>query len=243
MNKILGVIPARLRSTRLHHKMLADINGKPLIWHTWNQARKAKLLDEVVVATDSSKISKVVEKYGGKAILTKANLSSGTDRVAEAARLFRDFDPKIIVNIQGDEPLISPSGIDYAVKILKNEKSAGVSTLATKFRDIKEASNPNLVKVVLDKNNYALYFSRSIIPYQKIEYKNYLCHIGLYAFRKDILFKFTKLSKTPLEISESLEQLRLLENGYRIKVAVGNYISVGVDVEDDLRKIRNLIKK
>lgn len=241
MSKILGVIPARLRSSRLHHKMLADIHGKPLIWHTWNQAKKAKMLDEVVVATDSKKISAAIEKYGGKAVMTSVSLASGSDRVAEAARSFRGFTPNIIVNIQGDEPLLSPEAIDDSVKILVSDKDASISTPATQFKNTKDIKNPNFVKVVLDRNNYALYFSRSVIPYPRGEYKNYLRHIGLYAFRKDMLSRFTKLGKTPLEVSESLEQLRLLENGYRIKVAVGKYTSVSVDVEEDLKRVRKLI--
>lgn len=239
--RVLGIIPARLKSTRLPRKMLADICGKPLICCTYENTKKAKLLDDLIVATDSPEIYNAIVGSGGKAIMTSARHQSGTDRVAEAARKYKNFKAGIVVNIQGDEPLLKPSVIDAAIKVLLDDPTCPVSTVASKITR-EEVANPNISKVVVDKNGKALYFSRSPIPYERKSYGHYLGHIGLYAFRRDFLFKFTKMPPSPLEQAEYLEQLRILENGYQIKVAVVKSDIIGVDTQEDLDKIRLIFK-
>lgn len=237
--KILGVIPARLDSTRLPRKMLADIGGNPLIYHTWERAKAAKRLDEVVVATDSLEIEQKVRAFGGSAVMTSPDCRSGSDRVAEAASLFPQAD--IVVNIQGDEPLLPPEAIDAAVDMLMRDATAHMATVAapcTNEEDIESATN---VKVTIDNAGNALYFSRARIPYPRHQ-ASYLKHIGLYAFRRDFLLLFPTLAQTPLERAESLEQLRVLEHGYKIKVAVGDFISIGVDTQADLERVTEILR-
>ncbi len=240
--KVLGVIPARLRSTRLPEKMLADIEGKPLIYYTWRQAKKARLLDEIVVATDSKQIADRVREFGGETILTSAKIKTGSDRVAAVARAFRGFRPDIVVNIQGDEPLMPPRAIDEAVRILMNNPKAVMSTAATPFERGGDVDNPGFVKVVLDQERNALYFSRSRIPYERGKTPRYLKHIGLYAFRCSFLAQYVELPPTPLEKNEKLEQLRALEHGYTIKVTVGRYQTREVNTAADLREVRKIIR-
>lgn len=240
--KILGVIPARFHSTRLPRKMLQNILGKPLIHYTWRQAKKAKILDQVIVATDNREIYDAVKKFGGIPVMTSKNHKSGSDRIAEAAKIFKN-DAQIIVNIQGDEPLLSPQSINAAVQELIKNPKAVMATIAVPFKDKDDVNDPSCVKVVLDKNNYALYFSRSKIPYDRNPYENYLKHLGLYAFRRDFLFKYIKFGRSLLEFAEGLEQLRVLEKGYKIKVAIGNFESIGVDTAADLAKVRKIISQ
>lgn len=240
--RILGIIPARLKSTRLPEKMLKKINGKPLIYYTWRQAKKVKLLDEVVVATDSEKIIKAVRKFGGETITTSSKNRTGTDCVAEAARKYKKFRPDIVINIQGDEPLISPDAITAAATLLIEDKKVPMGTIGIPMsKSDKEIANPNAVKVILANNGYAIYFSRSVIPYARNPHKKYWRHVGMYAYRYDMLQKFSRLPKTPLEKAESLEQLRLLESGFPIKVKIGNYTSVSVDTQADLKRVRKLL--
>lgn len=239
----MGVIPARLRSTRLPQKMLADICGWPLIYYTWRQAKKAKFLDEVVVATDAKKIYDAVKKFGGLAIMTSAKHKSGSDRIAEAAKKFSKFKPEIIVNIQGDEPLISPIIIDMATRELLKNQNEVIATVAVPFRKKSDIEDRGCVKVVLDKNNHALYFSRSKIPYNRNPYAKYLKHLGIYAFRRNFLFRYVKFHQSSLELAEGLEQLRVLENGFKIKVAVCNAESTAVDTIEDLRRVGAIIQK
>lgn len=243
MNKIfiLGIIPARLKSTRLPRKMLADICGKPLICRTYENARRAKLLDDVIVAADSKEIFDVVLNSGGKAVMTSRAHQSGSDRVAEAARKYKNFSAEIIVNIQGDEPLLKPSVIDAAIKVLLADPTCQISTVASRITR-EEVTNPSISKVVIDNNGRALYFSRSPIPHERKPHAQYLGHIGLYAFRRDFLFKFTKMLPSPLEQTECLEQLRILENGYPIKVALVESDIIGVDTQEDLDKVRVIFK-
>ncbi|MFN2363762.1 MAG: 3-deoxy-manno-octulosonate cytidylyltransferase, partial [Halarsenatibacteraceae bacterium] len=203
------IIPARYNSRRFPGKVLAELKGKPVIEHVYQRSLQAELVDQVLIATDDQRVVERVKEFGGRAVMTAAEHQSGTDRLAEVAR---DLAAGIIVNVQGDEPLIRPAMIDQAIKILKNSQDIQMSTLASPISEIT-AQKDDRVKVVLDKNNHALYFSRAKIPYyrdmDKLEQK-YLQHIGLYVYKRDFLLKYTDLEPTPLEKAESLEQLRAL---------------------------------
>lgn len=237
--KAIGVIPARWGATRFEGKVLANLLGKPVIQHVWESAKKAKTLDDLVVACDDERILKVVEGFGGKAIYTSPDQPSGTDRLAEVVN---PLDVEIVVNIQGDEPLVKPIMIDSLVIALENEKLAQMATMIKRIEDDSELTNSNVVKVVIDKNGYALYFSRYAIPYNRtneVDEKKrpaYFKHIGLYAFTKDFLFTFRNLPKSSLEDAERLEQLRVLEYGYKIKTVETKFDTVGVDRPADLKR-------
>lgn len=242
---IIGIIPARLKSTRLKEKMLIKVNGKTIIEHTFLNAKKSKFIKKLYVATDDNKIKKVIENIGGSVILTSPKCKSGTERIREALKINPANINDIVINIQGDEPLLEPRFIDKGIKTLINEKDCDVVTLATPFKDLKEAYNPNFVKVVVDSNNNALYFSRALIPFSRDgRYKpgDILKHIGIYIFRKGILDKWLNL-KSKYEEIEKLEQLRLIENSCRIKVVVVNSRSISIDTLEDLRKFKKLLKK
>ena len=241
--KILGILPARLDSTRLPKKMLDPISGKPLIYWSWKQAMKAKLPDQILIATDSKIIFDIVKSFGARVVMTPQNINCGSDRVAYAAKHFKDFKPSIVVNIQGDEPLMPPSAIDKSIKALITDKSAVVSTPATPFKNKKDLESPNFVKVVLDKNNHALLFSRSVLPFPRDPYDKYLKHLGLYAYRADFLEKYTKWKQTPLEKAEKLEQLRIMENGYKISVVVDSFPNMEVNTKEELNRARRMITK
>lgn len=243
--KAIGVIPARWGATRFEGKVLANLLGKPVIQHVWENARKAKTLDDLVVACDDERIVKVVEAFGGKAIYTSPEQPSGTDRLAEVVN---PLDVKIAVNIQGDEPLVKPIMIDTLVIALGGEKIAQMATMIKRIdNDEDELTNSNVVKVVVDKNGYALYFSRYAIPYNRTGETDpkkrpvYYKHIGLYAFTKDFLFTFRNLPKSSLENAEKLEQLRALEYGYKIKVVETRFDTVGVDRPEDLRRAEDAL--
>lgn len=235
---IYGVIPARYNSTRLKGKPLEDINGKTMIQRVYEQAKKSRLLHRVVVATDDKRIFDAVKGFGGKAVMTSRKHKSGTDRIGEAVKGLKC---DIVVNIQGDEPFIPPGNIDMAVRALLDERKVNVSTLAKRFDDEKEIKDSNKVKVVLDNNNFALYFSRSVIPFDRDSNKKrikYYKHIGLYAFRKKYLLKFIGMKHSALEKTEKLEQLRILENGGKIKVVAVRKDSLSVDTNADLKRAR-----
>ncbi|MFC1590585.1 3-deoxy-manno-octulosonate cytidylyltransferase [Candidatus Omnitrophota bacterium] len=243
---VIGIIPARWGSTRFEGKVLADLCGKPVVQHVWENAKKAKTLDELLIASDNEKIMKAVKAFGGKAIFTSPAQPSGTDRLAEVVN---PLDVKIVVNIQGDEPLVRPIMIDNLVMALEGEKSAQMATMIKRIEDPEEITNPNCVKVVTDKSGYALYFSRSPIPYDRSENGSrtkgpvYYKHIGLYAFTKDFLFTFRKLPHSALEKTEKLEQLRVLEYGHKIKTVETRFDTVGIDTAEDLEKVRGILKK
>jgi len=240
--RVLGVIPARYGSTRLEGKPLADIMGKPMIQYVYENAVKSSILDELIVATDNIRIKEAVEKFGGKAMLTSPSHPTGTDRVAEVAK---NFDPQVVVNIQGDEPFINPGMIDEVVEPLLEDKEIPMGTLMHEITEKEDFNNPNVVKVVTDKLGFALYFSRSLIPYpRKTEKHRVFEHIGIYSFQKEFLLKFTRLEPTPLEQTESLEQLRVLESGYRIKVVLTRYkyVALSVDTPEDLERARIFAK-
>ncbi len=239
--RAIGVIPARYGSKRFEGKVLADLGGKPMIQHVYERARQASFLDRVLVATDDERIRDAVSSFGGDAVMTSPHHPSGTDRVGEAVK---DIDVEVVVNIQGDEPLIEPSAIDTVIVPLFDDRSIPMATLIRIISDTRDMENPNVVKVVMDRDGFALYFSRSTIPHSRDEGKYPVCgHIGIYAYQKSFLLEFIKLEPTPLERIERLEQLRALENGYRIKViTVENYLGVGVDTPQDLRKVRRFLE-
>ena len=240
--KVLCVIPARYSSTRLPGKPLADIAGKPMIQHVYERAKQAALPGKVLIATDHALVRDAVLRFGGEAVMTASDHPSGTDRLAEVAALHPEAD--IIVNVQGDEPLIEPVLIDRLAQALLDDPTVDMATLATPM-PVEDYDQPSAVKVVTDLAGFALYFSRSRIPYprQTKEAAPVWQHIGIYAYRRDFLLAFAKLAPTPLERTESLEQLRALENGYRIKVLQTDFVSVGVDTPEDLERVNELFRK
>ncbi|RMG05527.1 MAG: 3-deoxy-manno-octulosonate cytidylyltransferase [Nitrospirae bacterium] len=234
------VIPARYGSTRFPGKPLAMLRGKPVIQHVFEGSSRAGLVRDVIVATDSREIFECVEGFGGKAVLTSPDHLSGTDRIAEAVK---DADYDIIVNVQGDEPLIRGEMIDQVVMLLDDDR-ADMGTLAVKSSDPSEFTNPNVVKVVTDKEGFALYFSRAGIPYHRDGgegasdgFNNFLKHVGIYSYRQDVLMHLTRLEPAPPERTEKLEQLRALYNGYRIKVGITERETIGVDTPEDLKRV------
>lgn len=246
---IVGVIPARFGSSRLMGKPLANIGGKPMIRHTYESARKSKLLDDIIIAVDDEKVFKVVKEFCNHVKLTPKEIPTGSDRIAHVVKEMTSA--KIVVNIQGDEPFIPGRMIDQAIEPLLFDTSVEVSTLAKRITRVDELTNPSIPKVVFDYNNFALYFSRSPIPFvrdaktnsERIKNYEIYKHIGLYVYRKEALLKFTKLEPTDLEQIERLEQLRMLENGFKIKIVVTEYESLSVDTDNDLRKAREYYDK
>ncbi|RLA80489.1 MAG: 3-deoxy-manno-octulosonate cytidylyltransferase [Deltaproteobacteria bacterium] len=239
--RVVLIIPARYASERLPGKPLIEIRGKPLIQYTYERAR-ASSVDDVIVATDDPRILDRVEGFGGRAVLTSPAHPSGTDRVAEVATR---IDADVIVNLQGDEPLIDPAYIDKAIAPFSQTEGIQVTTLVAPLRE-EELDDPNVVKVVLDHESYALYFSRAPIPFSrddpgKVREGVHWKHIGLYAYRRDFLLMITRLPPSPLEEEEKLEQLRVLENGYRIKAVPVPGHPGGVDTWEDLRRIEPLL--
>lgn len=245
--RFVGIIPARYASTRFPGKPLVDIGGKSMIQRVYEQVSKA--LNDVYVATDDMRIYDAVIAFGGKALMTSDNHKSGTDRCYEAfSKLEEWFD--VVINIQGDEPFIQPEQIIELQKCFE-EPDTQIATLAKKVTEkdgIESLNNPNNPKVVINKQNEAMYFSRSVIPFKRgatienwISHHPYLKHVGVYAYRADILRELTQLEQSPLEIAESLEQLRWLENGYRIKVGFTDVETVGIDTPEDLERVKGLI--
>lgn len=240
----VGIIPARLASTRLLGKPLADIGGKPMIQHTYESSLRSKLLHKVIIAVDDEKVYSVVKKFGADVVLTPKNIATGSDRIAYVAETLPEA--KIIVNIQGDEPFIKGKMIDQAIEPLIFDKNVNVSTLAKRIDDIDDFKSPSIPKVVFDYNNFALYFSRSPIPYvrdaktnlERIQKGDIYKHIGLYVYRRESLLKFTSLQPTDLEKAEKLEQLRMLEHGFKIKVVVTEFDNLAVDTPEDLERAR-----
>ena len=240
--KIAGIIPARYGSTRLEGKPLKEILGKPMIQYVVQTVQQARLLDRVIVATDDMRIVEAVRKFGGEAAMTSPNHSTGTDRIAEVAK---DLDADIVVNIQGDEPLLDPRMIDEAIQPMIDDPSIKACTLCRPILSEEELHSPHVVKTVCDLQGNALYFSRSLIPYpRKTEGHQAYEHIGIYVYRKDFLMAYVKMPQTPLEKTESLEQLRILENGIKLKVVVTRYEYNGlsVDTPEDLERVREIIE-
>lgn len=245
---IAAIIPARYASTRFPGKPLVNINGKTMVHNVYIQA--AKVFDTVYVATDNDKIANEVTNFGGKFVMTSKKHKSGTDRCAEAIIKIEELEGKefdVVINIQGDEPFIKTEQLQEIKKCFK-KKRVQIATLVKPINNKEDLKNPNKPKVVISTNNEAIYFSRSPIPYLRghketnwISKHLYYKHIGLYGYRKDILLEITKLEQTPLEIAESLEQLRWLENGYKIKVGFTEHESISIDTPRDLEKLSNVV--
>jgi 3-deoxy-manno-octulosonate cytidylyltransferase (CMP-KDO synthetase) len=237
---VIAIIPARFASTRLPGKALADIGGRPMIEHVYRRTSEARSVSSVIVATDDERIHRAVLSFGGISQLTSPRHPSGTDRLAEVAS---GLSCDIVVNVQGDEPLIDPSTIDAAVAPLLSDPELEMSTLRRRIEDPAEIDNPNVTKVVVDRDGYALYFSRAPIPYVRDGVRRVPAwgHIGLYVYRRACLLRLASLPPTDLERSEALEQLRALEHGIRIKAVETSHQSVGVDTPDDLERVRRLV--
>ena len=231
------MIPARYASTRLPGKPLALIHGKPMIQHVYERTRAVDLIDRVVVATDDMRVAAAVHAFGGDVVMTSAQHQSGTDRIAEAAAV---LDAEIVVNVQGDLPFLRVDTVAGALQLMRADAMLPMATVKTPLRDREEMVNPNVVKVVTDRDGYALYFSRSPLPYWRSAAPNGLGyrHIGLYAYRREFLLRFARLTPTPLECAEKLEQLRALEWGFRIKVAESACEGIEVDTPQDLERAR-----
>jgi 3-deoxy-manno-octulosonate cytidylyltransferase (CMP-KDO synthetase) len=245
---VVGVIPSRYASQRLHAKSLVDLAGKSLVQRVYDQAKKASLLDSVVVATDDSRIEEAVRRFGGDVIMTSTDIKSGSDRVAAAALKLKG---DIFINIQGDEPLIAPEMIDQAVQLLIDDSAAHVSTLVKIIKSPVELLNANVVKVVMNNKNYALYFSRSIIPFVRdesntahwLDKHTFYKHIGLYAFRKEFLIYYSQLPPSNLEEAEKLEQLRILDAGYKIKAGITTFDTISIDTKEDVARVAAILQQ
>lgn len=247
--KVYAIIPARFASTRLPGKPLVDLLGKSMIRRVYEQVEKAKLVDEIIVATDDIRIEKAVNGFNGTVVMTPENIQSGSDRIAYVAKNLDDAE--IIINVQGDEPLLSPEMVDEAVLPLLQDDSIEVATLVKVITDEKDLKNPNIPKVVIDEEGYGVYFSRSPIPYFRatenhdewLKSHTYYKHIGLYVFRKNFLLMFTSWRESLLERAEKLEQLRIIENGYRIKAVITKYDSISVDTPEDVERVKQILEQ
>ncbi len=241
MNKVIAVIPARYSSTRFPGKMMEILGNRTIITTTYQNVLETGLFDEVFVATDSELIFDEISKNGGKAVMTGEH-ETGSDRIAEAVQ---NIDCDIVVNVQGDEPFLKKEPLKQLIDVFykDDKKKISLASLKIQLRESEEIRNPNNVKVITDNNGFALYFSRSVIPFQReLSYDvTYYKHIGVYAFRKEALLKFSSLEMTPLEISEKLEQLRYLENGMKIKMVETDFVGIGIDTPEDLEKAKKLI--
>jgi 3-deoxy-manno-octulosonate cytidylyltransferase (CMP-KDO synthetase) len=247
---IVALIPARYDSTRFPGKPLAELAGRPMIEHVYRRAAAAKSINAVLVATDDLRIASAVEQFGGFARLTRPSHRSGTDRLAEVAE---DLACDIVVNVQGDEPLVDPRTLDELVAPLESDPSVNMSTIRRRIGDPEDYRNPHVVKVVIDADGNALYFSRSPIPFVRAASDDgghawiadprfpVFKHLGLYAYRRSFLLAFSRLQPTPLEIAESLEQLRALEHGFRIRTVETEHDSIGVDTPEDLERARRIV--
>jgi 3-deoxy-manno-octulosonate cytidylyltransferase (CMP-KDO synthetase) len=240
--KILGVIPARFASSRFPGKVLAEIAGKPMLQHVWERALMARYVSSILIATDDERVYKAARAFGAAVRMTRTDHLSGTDRVAEAASAEA---AEIVVNIQADEPLIDPAAIDVAVLPLVHDSTIEMSTLMKRIEDPVEIEDPNVVKVVTDREGDAIYFSRSPIPYLRDRAECFVPHykhIGLYVYRRDFLLGYPALPVGPLERAERLEQLRALENGHRIRVVETDSESLGVDTPQDLMRVSRMFE-
>lgn len=240
--KIVAIIPARYQSSRFPGKPLVKIQGISLLQRTYENAKKVTILTDIIIATDDKRIFDHAESFGAKVVMTSPECHTGTDRIAEVAATIPDAD--LIVNIQGDEPCLDPESIELTVLSLINDTEAVMSTAASPLA-VEDALHTSVVKCVFDNGGRALYFSRSLIPGNKTGYPSrdikYFRHIGLYVFRRDFLLLFPKLKPTPLMLTEDLEQLKVLEHGYKIQVVTVNRLSPGVDTPDDIQKVENFL--
>lgn len=241
---VIGVIPARYQSSRFAGKVLADIMGKPMLQHVWERAKESRMLNDLIIACDNEIILKAAHEFGAKAVMTSKDHTSGTDRISEVVN---PIDVKVVINIQADEPLIHPMMIDSVARALLEDSSICMATLMRKIQDTRQVLDPNVVKVVVDKNNFALYFSRAVIPYlaenSEIGNSTYYKHIGLYGYTKDFLFTYKNFPASILEKTEKLEQLRVLAEGFKIKVIETSFDTIGVDTPEDLEKVKVQLQK
>ena len=233
------IIPARYGSSRLKGKPLIKVEGKPVIQWVYEKAQAARLADIIIVATDDERIFNTVKAFGGNVEMTSVNHKCGSDRIKEV--VMRHPEIAYIVNLQGDEPLIKPESIDEVIKNVKDDKDADISTLIRKVTP-EEAENPNLVKCVIDNAGFAMYFSRSKIPFERnIDKADFYGHLGIYGYKREALIKMTELPQSSYEMAESLEQLRALQNGMKIKTSIVNFVPVGIDTAEDLEKFKEII--
>jgi 3-deoxy-manno-octulosonate cytidylyltransferase (CMP-KDO synthetase) len=237
LKRAAAVIPVRHDSRRFPGKALAPILGKPMIRWVYEGVRQARLVDRVIVATDDPRIQEAAQGFGAEAVMTSRDHRSGTDRAAEVAQ---NVDNKIIINIQGDEPMISGRMVDSLTEALQDE-SIPMASLMTKVNDLGLIDDPNMVKVVVDKEGYALYFSRSPLPYQATDF--FYLHIGVYGFQRDFLLRFSGLKASRLETAEKLEQLRVLENGFRIRMIEVPHPALSVDTPQDIIRVEEILRK
>lgn len=241
MEKTAIIIPARYGSSRLEGKPLIEVCGKPIIQWVYEKAQQSKLADIIIVATDDQRIYDAVKAFGGNVEMTSTEHKCGSDRIKEV--VMRHPEISYIVNLQGDEPLIKPESIDAVAQNVKEDKLADISTLIREITP-EEAENPNLVKCVVDNFGFAMYFSRSKIPFERnIDQSNFYGHLGIYGYKRDALIKMTELPQSSYEKSESLEQLRALQNGMKIKTTIVDFVPVGIDTKEDLDKFTNIITK
>jgi len=239
--KIVGVIPARWASTRFEGKVLADLNGKPMIQHVWERSSQSRLINDLIIACDDERVLTAVQAFGAKAVMTAKEHASGTDRIAE---VMKTVEGDVIVNIQGDEPMIHHDVIDRLAQALVDDPSCAIATVIRVLDREQELKDPNVVKVVVDGEMNALYFSRAPIPFNRDHYEGvvHYKHLGLYAYQRDFLLAYKNLPKSNLEQSECLEQLRALEFGYKIKTVLTDHETVGVDTPQDLSKVKSLLE-
>lgn len=244
--KFIAIIPARYASTRFPGKPLAMLGGKPVIQRVYEQA--VKVLPEAYVATDDERIFHAVKSFGGQAVMTRSDHKSGTDRIQEAVEKIQT-QADVIINIQGDEPFVQPSQLETLMQLFDAPETQ-IGTLGKPFETMEAVENPNSPKIVCDRRGFALYFSRSVIPYVRgkeqqewLQHYPYLKHLGLYAYRREVLHEITQLPQSPLELAESLEQLRWLENGYRIRVGLTDVETVGIDTPDDLQRAEEFLAR
>ena len=235
------IIPARYSSTRLCGKLLMEVDSKPIIQWVWEAAKKSKLADEIIIATDSELIFNKAKDFGANVEMTSVEHKSGSDRICEVAKRHGEYD--YILNMQGDEPQITPEVIDLAISTL-TKNDCDISTLVRQITDIEQIQDPNCVKCVFDNDFNALYFSRCPIPYERNKGEaNYYAHIGIYGYKRESLIKMTSLEQSDLEKAESLEQLRALKNGMKIKVAITKLNPIGIDTQRDLNRFKNIVEK
>ena len=235
------IIPARYGSSRLEGKPLLKACGKPIIQWVWEKACNVPMVDRVIIATDDDRIFDACKAFGAEVEMTSINHKSGSDRISEVAK--RHPEIAYIINLQGDEPLIEQENIELVVKGIKFDDNADISTLVREITDENESNNPNLVKCIFDVNNYAMYFSRAKIPYERnVGKSKFYGHLGIYGYKKEALFKMTNLAQTTYEMSESLEQLRALQNGMKIKVSIVKNVPVGIDTQEDFEKFKAMVE-
>lgn len=238
--KSVVIIPARYASTRLHAKCLIEVEGKPIIQYVWENAIKSNA-QKVIIATDNEKIFDIAKSFNAEVEMTSSEHKSGSDRISEVIKRHPEFD--IVINLQGDEPMMPYQGINSLISLLENKPEADIATLIRTLENEEDINDPNVVKCVKTKDDFALYFSRCPIPYPRNkEHAKYFGHIGIYAYRKNVLLEMSSLKQTDLELTESLEQLRALQNGYKIATEIINFAPIGIDTQEDVVKFANLIK-